>query len=186
MNSFLLKLVIFSHPIWQYLRFGCVYKLIQFPLSCGETWGILTKLAPVISSANDWCVINNNIPTKIYPWSLQVWQIWAWILYRWSKLAQMRCAFFEGRSESVNLCFRAVQRRCEFTVGAFSSSKCQAQTHSSKLPWMLLVYHFTCKSATQNKSSQWFLNSPVWPFPPFSFVPWCQSVTFCPPIIYVA
>lgn len=38
------------------------------------------------------------------------------------------CAFFEGWRESVNLYFRAVQKRCEFTVGASGYYKCQAQT----------------------------------------------------------
>lgn len=38
------------------------------------------------------------------------------------------CAFFEEGRESVNMYFCAVQKRCEFTVGAFSYCKCQAQT----------------------------------------------------------
>lgn len=40
----------------------------------------------------------------------------------------MSCAFFEGQRESVNLSFLAAQKKCEFTVGAFSCYKCQTQT----------------------------------------------------------
>lgn len=72
--------------------------------------------------------MNNNITTQIYPWLLQVWQIWAWILWRYNEFPQLSCGIFSLRNGgNLNMYFCAVQKRCEFTVGAFSNYKCQTQ-----------------------------------------------------------